>query len=252
MHVSEVRAGRASHSLVFLLILLAACESERSSEPLPETLIPSEERVELAPEPPAVDAPQEAHWVLATTLREAAAQLGRILEVRVYWRENSLEKYGEPAVSRRVDLALYDSLSGNLLASASDTLLIGEFFEERMEDPLKEVRIEAGAVVVETGFWASMGSWSMSRDSFTFRPQNGCFRLIAYEGWVNDRASGAWSDTRFDLLTGEVLWTVGNREEEPLEGSDTEISATLTPLAPVCFGAMAGWTPPPPPVESPN
>lgn len=238
--------------LLFLLpALLVACEQEKSTETPPQSMVPILDEGKVAPESESTKSPANDRWVLETTFRGPAPQPGRMLEVQVYWRENSPEEYGEPVVSRRVDLALYDSLSGDPLATASNTLLIPEFFEERMEDPFRGIRIEEGGVVVETGFWPSMGSWSMSKESYTFRPQDGCFRLIAYEGWLGDRRDGTSVETRFNLLTGEVLWTLESRGEDG-GGIDTEILGTLTSLTPVCFGAMADWTPPSPPAESPN
>jgi hypothetical protein len=69
------------------------------------------------------------------------------------------------------------------------------------------VTVRRGAFTVNLHSWASAGSWYTSDTTFTFRFQDGCFRLIGYDRAESHRASGETTTTSVNYAAGKA--TVG-------------------------------------------
>lgn len=85
-----------------------------------------------------------------------------------------------------------------------------------LADPLEEggVSIKRGLLLIELHYWVSCGSWGVSHDTFTFRLENGRFRLIGLDGNTFMRNSGEQTETSTNFLTGKKKVTTGLNEFE--------------------------------------
>jgi hypothetical protein len=99
------------------------------------------------------------------------------------------------------------------LALANHTL-IPRHTNPLMDDPLGEVAIVKGTVQVSLGFWMSAGSWFTSQNKFTFRYQDGCFKLIGYDSTGTQRNSGEMTKVSINYLTKKAKTSKGNVEND--------------------------------------
>ncbi|TDK26344.1 hypothetical protein E2F46_05220 [Luteimonas aestuarii] len=83
------------------------------------------------------------------------------------------------------------------------------------DDPAHAIRIaDNRAFSVALHSWASAGSWFTSRRSFTFRWQDGCFRLIGLDTFELHRGSGATAEASINYLTGRAWTRTGSIEDD--------------------------------------
>jgi hypothetical protein len=84
------------------------------------------------------------------------------------------------------------------------------------DDPLAEgdVAIERGTLRVTMGFFASAGSWTTSKTTYTFRHQNGRFELIGFDRDETQRNTGETSVTSINYSTGKAKLTSGHIESD--------------------------------------
>ncbi|MFC4729209.1 hypothetical protein [Coralloluteibacterium thermophilus] len=73
---------------------------------------------------------------------------------------------------------------------------------------------ENGTLFVDLHRFASAGGWEMGNTGFTFRYQDGCFRLIGYDARSVDRASGAMREISFNYLSRRAWTSVANIAED--------------------------------------
>lgn len=99
------------------------------------------------------------------------------------------------------------------LALANHTL-IPRHTNPLMDDPLGSAEIVRGTVQVSLGFWMSAGSWYTSQTKFTFRYQDGCFKLIGYDSTETKRNTGETSEVSFNYLTRKVKTAKGDIEND--------------------------------------
>lgn len=64
------------------------------------------------------------------------------------------------------------------------------------------VSIKRGNLVIELHTWLSCGSYGVTHETFTFRPEGARFRLIGYDRSEFSRSSGEQSDFSINYLTG--------------------------------------------------
>jgi hypothetical protein len=88
-----------------------------------------------------------------------------------------------------------------------------------MEDPLDSIaasgiEIKNGALHVQLGIFYSAGSWTMGSKDFTFRWQDGDFRLIGFDENTVQRNSGETTGTSVNYLTGRMKVTTGSIEDD--------------------------------------
>jgi hypothetical protein len=84
------------------------------------------------------------------------------------------------------------------------------------DDPLADgdLAIKRGTLRVTMGFFASAGSWSTSKTTYTFRHQNGRFELIGFDRDETRRNTGETSVTSINYSTGKAKLTSGHMESD--------------------------------------
>ena len=83
------------------------------------------------------------------------------------------------------------------------------------------VTVRRGAFTVSLRSWASAGSWYTSATTFTFRHQDGCFRLIGYDqAWLH-RATGETGSTSLNFAAGKGVFEQGTMESDAPLASKT-------------------------------
>lgn len=83
------------------------------------------------------------------------------------------------------------------------------------DDPAATIRIRDNrAFAITLHSWASAGSWSTSQRTFTFRHQDGCFRLIGLDDHALHRGTGEIAQSSINYLTGRAWRSTGSIEDE--------------------------------------
>lgn len=83
------------------------------------------------------------------------------------------------------------------------------------DDPASAIRIaDNRAFSITLHSWASAGTWYTSNRTYTFRRQDGCFRLIGFDRSSLHRASGETEDTSVNFLTGRAWTRSGSIEDD--------------------------------------
>lgn len=76
------------------------------------------------------------------------------------------------------------------------------------------VQVRRGGFSVTLHAWASAGSWSTSNTTFTFRHQDGCFRLIGYDHGGLHRGSGETNSISINYSTRKAVLETGSMESD--------------------------------------
>lgn len=80
------------------------------------------------------------------------------------------------------------------------------------------VSVRRGAFTVALHSWASAGTWYTSSTTFTFRHQDGCFRLIGHDYDGMHRGSGETWNTSLNFAAGKAVFEHGSMASDvPLE-----------------------------------
>jgi hypothetical protein len=115
----------------------------------------------------------------------------------------------------RILLVAFAEKATNRVALAlADHTLIPRHINPLMDDPLEDAAIVKGTVQVSLSFWMSAGSWLTSQTKFTFRYQDGCFKLIGYDSTETRRNTGEMSTVSVNYLTKKVKVTKGSIEND--------------------------------------
>lgn len=86
--------------------------------------------------------------------------------------------------------------------------------DDRLEDPMAdgEIMVKRGAFSIKLSLLAGAGSARAATMRYSFRYQNGCFRLIGYDSYETDRATLNTLDLSINFLTGQLERRKGNAE----------------------------------------
>ena len=132
----------------------------------------------------------------------------------------------------RMLVVLFAQSSGYSVA-LEDHTLIPRADNPVMDDYLEgeeAVQVRRGAFTVGLHSWASAGTWYTSGTTFTFRHQNGCFRLIGYDSTEAHRASGETTDTSVNYVTGKATVEYGNfSSDDPAENVVARVKSKTLP-----------------------
>ena len=94
---------------------------------------------------------------------------------------------------------------------AEDRALIPIHDDACMEDPLGgPPEIRNGSFKLSTRIFMNAGGWDVSDQTFAFRFQDDCVRLIGYESYTANRGSGDTSGLSVNYLTGRKKAQTGN------------------------------------------
>lgn len=116
----------------------------------------------------------------------------------------------------RILAAAFASDTGYRLQMQNHTLIPrpdSPVMDDYLEGP-EALKIARGAFSVTLFSFASAGSWSTGHSAYTFRHQDGCFRLIGYDDDNTQRNSGETTNTSVNFLTRKAIVTTGSIETD--------------------------------------
>lgn len=132
----------------------------------------------------------------------------------------------------RLLAVLFAEAAGGYRLAVQDHALIPRPDNPVMADYLEgvdAVAVRRGAFAVRLHSWASAGSWSMGNTSFTFRHQDGCFRLIGYDATNVHRGSGEILESSLNFPAGKAVFKHGSIESEARETKTRPIPRRAMP-----------------------
>jgi hypothetical protein len=137
---------------------------------------------------------------------------------------------------RLLVVAFADKATDALSLALANHTLIPRHTDPLMEDPLGDVSVVRGTLQVSLGRWMSAGGWSMSHSKFTFRYQDGCFKLIGYDTTDVQRNTGKMSEISVNYLTKKAKRSWGYSDDAMNESWKTVQVADLLCLEAVGDG----------------
>jgi len=117
----------------------------------------------------------------------------------------------------RLLAVLFAEAAGGYRRVLQDHALIPRPDNPVMDDYLDgddAVLVRRGAFTVRLHSWASAGTWYTSSTTFTFRHQDGCFRLIGHDSSWMHRGSGETGSTSLDFAAGKGVFEEGTMESD--------------------------------------
>lgn len=112
--------------------------------------------------------------------------------------------------------------------------LIPRLTNPSMQDPFEEAAIVKGTMQVSLNVFMTAGSWYTTQTKFTFRYQDGCFKLIGYDSTEMKRNTGEMSTVSVNYLTKKAKITEGNGGSD-----DTKVSwKTIRTPSLLCLDAV--------------
>ncbi|MBJ9984548.1 hypothetical protein IAE19_03725 [Acinetobacter sp. S40] len=140
----------------------------------------------------------------------------------------SNDRLGSPELNTnpRALLVLFRTAQGYQLISKSLQLPSENDADSPcLADPLEDggIMISKGILKINLHYWLSCGSWYVTNNNFSFRYQNGKFKLIGFDQNSFHRASGEESGVSINFLTGKLKKTTdGNEFEETAKPARVE------------------------------
>lgn len=110
----------------------------------------------------------------------------------------------------RMLVVLFGRKGGGYTLAEADQKLIPRRENQNQDDPFDEVAIANGTLRVKIHLFMSAGGWEMGGSAFTFRWQDGDFKLIGFDGDTVMRNSGETEEVSVNYLTGRKLVKRGN------------------------------------------
>jgi hypothetical protein len=129
------------------------------------------------------------------------------------------EVFGKPVPGGVLVIALADADGGYRRALVDHALIPRPespvLADVLQDDPASVIRIaDNRAFSITLHSWASAGTWYTSNRTYTFRRQDGCFRLIGFDQSSLHRASGETEETSINYLTGRAWTRSGSIEDD--------------------------------------
>ena len=106
--------------------------------------------------------------------------------------------------------------------AVADHSLIPRHENPNADDEFDEIKIANGTLKVVMHLFLSAGGWQMGGSAYTFRWQDGGFKLIGFDRDSLMRNSGETEEVSINYLTGKKLLKTGNI------GDDAQESKTVT------------------------
>lgn len=100
--------------------------------------------------------------------------------------------------------------------AASDFDIIPRLEDPVSDQPYSGISTENGILSLGYHFWQSAGSWSTSDQTYKFRFQNNCMRLIGHEYHWLHRATGEESGTSTNFISGAYIIYKQNQDNKRL------------------------------------
>ena len=99
---------------------------------------------------------------------------------------------------------------GGYTLAAADHELIPRLENQNQDEPFDEVKINRGNLGVKMHLFMSAGGWQMGGSAYTFRWQDGGFKLIGFDRDSVMRNSGETEEISINYLTGRKQLKTGN------------------------------------------
>lgn len=99
---------------------------------------------------------------------------------------------------------------GGYALGADDHRLIPRLENQNQEEPFDDIKIERGTVRIRMHLFMDAGGWQMGGSAYTFRWQDGTFRLIGFDRDEVHRGSGDTIETSVNYLSGKAEIKKGN------------------------------------------
>jgi hypothetical protein len=183
-----------------------------------------------------------AGWKLEREQRGDLDKDGRedlALVLRMDAAENRVDRGGPERLDtnpRMLAVALARE-GGGYRKVLQDHELLPRVLGSNVEEPLDEdgLSITKGLLKVKLRLFLSMGGWTTYTNRFTFRFQEGCFKLIGYDRAEVNRGSGATEDVSINYLTGQG-WKAKGSIESDKPGKRVKLTPSRRPLR--CLGEV--------------
>ncbi|HYM85937.1 MAG TPA: hypothetical protein VET30_04305 [Pseudoxanthomonas sp.] len=124
------------------------------------------------------------------------------------------------AVAFATDAGYRLVLQDDLLVPRPDSPMLDDYLQG--EDA---IGIGRGSFFVTLHLWASAGTWSTSNTRYTFRYQEGCFRMIGYDYDHTHRGSGQTRNLSLNYLTRKARIDTGSIEHDEVDTGWKKIPA---------------------------
>jgi hypothetical protein len=115
---------------------------------------------------------------------------------------------------RMLVVAFAEKATKKYSVALANHTLIPRHTSPLMDDPLENAAIVKGTVQVSLTFWMNAGSWYTSKTRFTFRYQDGCFKLIGYDSTEAKRNSGETTTVSVNYPAKKMKIAKGNIEDD--------------------------------------
>jgi len=160
-----------------------------------------------------------AGWKLEREQRGDLDKDGRedlALVLRMDSAENRIDRGGPERLDTnpRILAVVLAEGGGRFRTVLEDHALLPRVLDANVEEPLDEdgLSVSRGLLKVKLRLFLSMGGWTTYANSFTFRFQEGCFRLIGFDRAELHRGSGETEDVSINYLTGQGWKAKGSIE----------------------------------------
>ena len=110
----------------------------------------------------------------------------------------------------RMLAVVFGRKDGGYDLAASDHALIPRLENQNQEDPFDGVAIVNGTLRLDMHVFMSAGGWWMGNYRYTFRWQDGAFKLIGYDRNGVTRNTGETDEISINYLTGRKLIKTGS------------------------------------------
>ena len=110
----------------------------------------------------------------------------------------------------RMLVILFARKGGGYALAAADHKLIPRLENQNQDEPFDEVAIANGTLRVKMHLFMSAGGWEMGGSAYTFRWQDGGFKLIGFDRDSVQRNSGETKEISINYLTGRKVLKRGN------------------------------------------
>ena len=103
----------------------------------------------------------------------------------------------------RMLVVLFAREGGGYALAAVDHELIPRLANQNQDEPFDEVAINGGTLRVKMHLFMSAGGWEMGGSAYTFRWQDGAFKLIGFDRDSVRRNTGETEEVSINYLTGK-------------------------------------------------
>jgi hypothetical protein len=214
--------NRLVASILCLLLLSAAAvrgqengaEADESAPPVVFPSIPAHARTRAGLVPAGWDLEMESRGDLNADGAPDLLLVLHMTDPRNVLTNRALGTRELDTNPRILVVAFADKAASRYSLALADHTLIPRLTNPFMDDPLDQVAVVKGTVQVSLSFWMSAGSWTTSQTTFTFRYQEGCFKLIGYDSTETRRNSGETSAVSVNYPAKRMKLTKGNIENE--------------------------------------